>query len=379
VAATTTTPQPTSPHFMLPHLGDLKGTGLDRIAEWQHWLAFGIVAFVLLFAFATLRVWLRDKATQGHVLTTAGLNYVTGVMGAGKSLFGVRKIIAAVCAGKYAVTNQELYPDWAEKVCRRLFPKEWKNPQLRAARIVKLEGLYVYETDLRRAMRYRPPCVYCGGVRRRYASSGGEVTDDPSTCSHSGPRNEASAVFVWDETHNDLNNRTYDGGEQADRAARAEAKRQRALIVAWATQLRKLGYSGYLLSQHHENTDAQLRRVCNAIIRLQNQRNAQGMWFLKVLPSTVSTLFLVYWYSTNTLDQSSDKVNFASIEPTRRERYWLRKCWQRDLYDSWATYHGIDAGEGEEAPIYLPAGGRGPGVAGVPPAQDRELPAAVLA
>ena len=39
-----------------------------------------------------------------------GLNYVTGPMGAGKSLYGVRRIVAHITAGRYAVTNVELLP-----------------------------------------------------------------------------------------------------------------------------------------------------------------------------------------------------------------------------------------------------------------------------
>ena len=232
-----------------------------------------------------------------------GLNYVTGPMGAGKSLYGVRRIVAQLIAGGYAVTNVELLPGWSERVAWHIGTYRTKSKRARIAE--RLESFYVYETELETAMRYRLP-----------------------------GKGEARGVFVWDETHNDLNNRSW----------RDEG---RAPILEWATQLRKLGYVGFLLSQHADNTDAALRRVCGFQVRLQNQKEQTRMLGLRVTPWP---LFLACWYPTNIPLGTKAK-------PTKVERYFLG--WHRHLYDTFGLYHGLTlADEGRADVVSLPAGGR---------------------
>jgi len=134
------------------------------------------------------------------VKVAGGLNYVTGPMGAGKSLYGVRRIVAHLIAGHYAVTNVEFLPGWSARVAWHVARFRSKGKRTRIA--ARLESFYIYEAELEKAIRYRLP-----------------------------GRGEARGVFVWDETHNDLNNRSW----------RDEG---RAPILEWATQLRKLGYVG---------------------------------------------------------------------------------------------------------------------------------------
>lgn len=316
-----------------------------HVGNFHHWVALGVSLFVALMVIGAVWAYLKDRVNRGAEASTAGLNYVVGPMGSGKSMFGVRTLAEALVAGKYVVTNVRLLPGWAEKVVAQEWPR--LKGDARAAAIRRLEGHYVYERELRTAMRYRVPCATCGG--------------DVRECGHVGPHQEGRAVFVWDESHNDLNNRDYQGHGQ-DRDEREREKERRRLVVRWATQLRKLGFSGFLLSQHHENTDAQLRRVCNHIIRLQNQRNAGHVWIARLLPRRW-TLFLVYWYPAHLADGTAEH----RIKPVRFDRYFLP--WQRHLYDSWETFHGVDDLDGEDAPILLPAGGRDvpPTLAGAAP------------
>ena len=131
-----------------------------------------------------------------------GLNYVTGPMGAGKSLYGVRRITEYLCAGRYVVTNVRLYDDAPERIAAHVLRTGVVRGEKRQRIADKLRALYVYEESLEAAMRYRVP------------GSG-----------------EARALFVWDETHNDLNNRDWN-------------KDGRKEILRWATQLRKLGFVG---------------------------------------------------------------------------------------------------------------------------------------
>jgi hypothetical protein len=279
-------------------------------------------AILLVLGGFALWVWISLRADRGFGSVPGGLNYVTGPMGSGKSIFGVKEIVKALSEGKYVITNVELLPGWSEKVAAKRYPKRKRD----AGRAM-IEGLYVYETSLRRAMRYRVPCARCG--------------EPVKVCGHSGAYQEARAIFVWDETHNDLNNRDYQG-HGSTREERDSERERRRLVIRWATQLRKLGFVGYLLSQHHENTDAQLRRVCNHLIMLQNQRNRGGFGML--LPRRLAR-FLVYWYPAHLADGTT------RVPSVKRDAYFLP--WERILYDSWATYHGIDDLQDDDSPIQL--------------------------
>lgn len=231
-----------------------------------------------------------------------GLNYVTGPMGSGKSLYGVRRIREYVMSGRYVVTNVELYP-WAFDLMAKRAGRFLSSAERRRI-AARLQSFYIYEADLHEAMRYRVP-----------------------------GKGEARALFIWDETHNDLNNRNWrDNG--------------RGEILEWATQLRKLGYVGFLLSQHHENTDAALRRVCNWLVRLRNQRESHRVFGLRATPWP---LFLAEWYMTNV-------PGSQGVKPTKVERYFLD--WHRTLYDTHGLFHGLDQADDDELVIRLPEGGR---------------------
>lgn len=236
-------------------------------------------------------------------------------MGSGKSFFGVRQIVARLLAGEYVVTNVELYPDAPEKIARHYAPLSKRNQRDIAD---KCRRYYVYEAELEEAMRYQLPKV----------------------------RKEARGLFVWDETHNDLNNRRYRERDQRDRELREVAGGYG--LLEWATQLRKLGYVGFLLSQHHENTDAQLRRFCNHVIRLQNQREQTRLLGVRITPWP---LFLAWWYPAHV------PQNQGRISAIRTDRYFLN--WQRHLYDTFGLYHTV--GFQDEADdgfvIRLPEGG----------------------
>jgi hypothetical protein len=241
-----------------------------------------------------------------------GLNYVTGPMGAGKSLYGVRCIVEALIGGRYCVTNIELVPDAPERIARHYAPV---SPRKRRAIADKCRRYYVHETDLAEAIRYRLPGT-----------------------------GEARGLFMWDEGHNDLNNRSW-------RERRELFKNERTggdVLLEWATQLRKLGFVGFLLSQHMDNTDAALRRVCNFAVRLQNQREQIRLLGMRATPWP---LFLAYWYPAN--------IGLAGsrIPPVKIERYFL--SWHRNLYDTFGLFHGLDTDAHEALGLHrLPEGGR---------------------
>lgn len=241
-----------------------------------------------------------------------GLNYVTGPMGSGKSLYGTREIVNRLLRSQYVITNIELRETAFDRIGRHVA----RTSRSKARKVAdNCRAYYIYERDLEEAIRYRP---------------------------HG--KGEARASFVWDEGHNDLNNRNW-----KERQAKFATKNSTDGLLEWATQLRKLGYVGYLLSQHQDNTDAALRRVCNYQIRLQNQKEQTRILGLRVTPLP---LFLACWYPTN-VPLNAGRV----VKPVKVERYFLG--WHRHLYDTMGLYHGLNAVEGEEDfTVLLPKGGR---------------------
>jgi len=234
---------------------------------------------------------------------SGGLNYVVGPMGSGKTYYAVRKIVKSLIETKYVVTNVELYPDFPDRIARHYAPTSRRNRHKIAH---KVASAYVYEADLAEAMNYRIP-----------------------------GKGEARATFVWDEGHNDLNNRSWRTEGRAD-------------LLEWGTQLRKLGYVGFLLSQSADNTDAQLRRICNYAIRLQNQREQTRMLGVRITPWP---LFLAVWYPAHLA------LTQRIPQPDRVERYFLG--WQRHLYDTHGLFHGLATDEAEGVcwlPELRPAG-----------------------
>jgi hypothetical protein len=295
-----------------------------------------------------------------------GLNYVTGPMGAGKSYFGVRQIVRAIMRGKYVITNVLLREDWARLVAKHASPLSYRlnfipldflGAKYRRRKIF-YESLYIYETELERAMKYRVP-----------------------------GKKEGRAVFVWDEAHNDLNNREWNStkvvkGKGAKKVERTNLvtgettegdvteKDVRSLILKWATQLRKLGFVGYLISQHGDNTDAALRRICNMEVRLRNQREQVRFLGLRICPIP---FFLAMYLPANTprIGRGSPYISI--------DRYFLG--WEKKCYDSMGLFHNIQEHiEGEDA-VWLPTpGGFTADVrAGLAVAPDVVAPAAVTA
>jgi hypothetical protein len=225
-------------------------------------------------------------------------------MGAGKSFYAVaRQIVPSLLAGKYAVTNVELLEGWEHQVAAHVGRTASAAKRKRLAS--RLLSHYIFETELQEGMRYRLP-----------------------------GKGEARGVFVWDEGHNDLNNRSWRDDTRGE-------------LLEWGTQLRKLGYVGFLLSQSVDNTDAQLRRICNFVVKLQNQREQTRMLGLRITPWP---LFLAAWFPAHVPVSMS-----KGVQPVRVERYFLG--WQRKLYDTWGLYHGLMNGVASDDAIQLPSGG----------------------
>lgn len=244
-----------------------------------------------------------------------GVSYIVGPMGSGKTLRAVRGLIKALCNHQYVVTNIRLIDGWEHVVASHYARTASKARKERIAE--RLRGFYLFVEELDHAFNLITS------------------TEIPG-------KGESRAKFYWDESQNDLNNRTW-RGKSANEQTRREEAEKRVDILEVATQFRKLGIEGYVLSQHTDNTDVAIRRACNWVIRMQNQREQTRMLGMRITPWP---LFLAFWYPSN--------VVIGKANPVKTERYFLD--WHRRIYDTMGLYHGVaNRAEGGRTP--LPAHG----------------------
>lgn len=245
-----------------------------------------------------------------------GISYIAGPMGSGKSLRAVRGIVNALCNQQYVVTNVRLYENFDAIIAKHIARTASKEKKAKIAR--KLRGYYIYVDELQDAFSILTKTELPG-------------------------RSESRGKFFWDEGHNDLNNRTW-RGKSSDAAKRAKEAEERVGILEVATQFRKLGIEGYILSQHTDNTDVAIRRACNWVIRMQNQREQTRLLGVRVTPWP---LFLALWYPANVPIKQG-------VSAVRTERYFLD--WHRKIYDTMGLYHGV-ANLATDGRIALPSHG----------------------
>jgi len=244
-----------------------------------------------------------------------GVSYIVGPMGSGKTLRAVRGIVKAVCNRQYVVTNIQLLDGWEYTVATHIARTASRAKKERIAK--KIRGYYIFVEELDHAFNLITS------------------TEIPGS-------GEGRAKLYWDESQNDLNNRTWRGKSSDDKKRREEAE-NRVEILEVATQFRKLGIEGYILSQHQDNTDVAIRRSCNWVIRLQNQREQMRTLGIRITPWP---LFLAFWYPSN--------VVIGKAQPVKTERYFLD--WHRKIYDTMGLYHGV-ANRAENGRVPLPADG----------------------
>lgn len=238
-----------------------------------------------------------------------GLSFVVGPMGAGKTLFEVRGGVDMMLRGGWWITNVPLYPDALDRIARHVAPFNWRaRRRLRA----KLERRYIFEEELDRALRY--------GVAKNVRRPG-----------------QARARLGWDESYSALNAREWDGG-------RGKTKDDRAELLENVPMLRKLGVAGYLLAQHEETVDKNMRRICNWTIRLQNQR--ENVRILGKRVPMLPPLFLAYYYQSNAGQKAMGVQKAQHVE-----RHFL--TWHRNLYDTLGLYNAAMAAEAGGEIVWL--------------------------
>lgn len=238
---------------------------------------------------------------------------VDGTPGAGKSYYSVCRIVDALAAGKVVVTNVPLSDDWAERAASA-------NPMRRLSR----------RAIRRRAERYRDRVLVTRSLeevmRVRVVGAG-----------------EGRAVVVLDEAHRWLNSRMW--GKDTSRAD----------VVEWVSAHRHYGFDIYLISQHIEDIDKQVRNRVEYRVRLRNLKRVKVAG-VRVFPC-------------NFFVAISELVSARQAPTAGRDYYPLRKR----LAGMYAT-HGLAAEDVPADAIWLPRTSGRPGGAApaVPPAGPPE-------
>jgi hypothetical protein len=218
--------------------------------------------------------------------------YVTGILGSGKSYYGVRKLARGLLEGKAVVSNIRLADGWEERVLKhshfyKMARKDRKNYMVR-----EIQSRYLYEPDLPKL------------ISTRIKGKG-----------------EGRGVMVIDEAHNELNHREWQEANQK-------------IFLRKLSLSRKRGWQVYLLSQHKDNTDASARRVAQMEIRLVNWKQWMRVPILNT-PLLPLPLFLALGYALN---QSTNVMSSTKV----RSREFYPIGWYRRLYD---TFEDFDTGD----------------------------------
>lgn len=217
---------------------------------------------------------------------------VEGPPGNGKSFYAIRKAADALAAGKVVATNV----DFADDACDRIAAQ---NPYRRLVASARRKRA----AQLQRSLLVSDDLDELFSVRLR--GSG-----------------ESRGVMILDEAHNWMN-------------ARSWSAKDRAGIVKFFTQHRKLGWDVYLIAQDAEMIDAQVRRNAEFIVSLRNLKRAK-MLGLPVIPVN---LFVAIW-----------RWHATGSHVAKREAFRLN--YAKDLYSTFQTSHGLE--DDEDAALWLP-------------------------
>ena len=225
------------------------------------------------------------------------ISLVSGPPGNGKTFYAIRKVTQALDEGKVVAGNVELAADWPERLSRRNWA-HYLRPVARRRFRREADHRYHFSEDLEELTALRL---------------------------HGPPHKEGRGVMVLDEAHNWMN-------------ARSWSSEDREMIVKFFSQHRKLGWEVYLIAQHPEMIDKQVRVLCEYMIHLRNLKKAR--W--GGIPIFPINLFLAVWCW-----HSANRV------VVKREVFPL--SWRKGLYDTMATSHGLISSGAAGDGIWLPS------------------------
>jgi len=233
------------------------------------------------------------------------IHYVTGTLGAGKSMYAARVAGRALLSGRVVATNMRFVDGWEELVMKRT-------------------GFYKFVmVDRERKRRF-----WREEIATRYAYV-------PEIWTLLGARvkgkGEGRGVMILDEAHNELNNRQWQAENQQ------EALRKLTLA-------RKRGWTVYIISQHKDNTDASARRIATTEIKLTNWRQV-----VKV-PIIGTPLLPFHWFLAQTFMVNQNASVVSASRKVSSEVFF--RGWYSALYD---TFEDFDGGLGPDPDaLWLP-------------------------
>lgn len=213
--------------------------------------------------------------------------YVTGVLGAGKSYYGARKMADALLRGKVVATNMKLVPGWEKIVLSH-------SPYYRSAKSDKKRK---YEREMLTRYAWIPDIEQLVSSTIR-------------------GKGESRGVRIIDEAHNEINNRTWLAENQK-------------LVLRRMALARKRGWDDYILAQHRDNTDAALRRISGVEIKLINWRQ------LVIMPIFQTQLLPFNLFLAMAFPLSGQK-HARKTRVLWRELY--RLGWQKNIYDTFEDF-----------------------------------------
>jgi len=227
------------------------------------------------------------------------IQYVTGTLGHGKSLYAARRIGNALLSGRCVMTNIELLPGWEHTILQRSAYYRFAGKKARQKQRDELWTRYRYEED------------FVTMVRAKMFGKG-----------------EGRGLRVFDEAHNKLNNRDWKGELQNQTLRRMSLGRKR-------------GWNDLIVSQHAKNTDVAIRRIADSEVRMIDWQKV-----LK-LPVIHAQLLPFHMFLAQTFPIEESAVPGVARLGRRQSSELFFLGWWSRIYDTYADYDFDDDLDGE--------------------------------
>jgi hypothetical protein len=135
-------------------------------------------------------------------------------------------------------------------------------------------------------------------------------------------RGEGRGLRVFDEAHNELNNREWEKDEQK-------------LMLKRLSLSRKRGWEDYIISQHKKNTDVAIRRIAHSEIQVVDFQK------LVVIPILGTKLLPFHFFRANEYKLEENAMGGEKLgKRIRMEFYTLN--WWKNIYDTFEDYEFED-------------------------------------
>jgi len=243
------------------------------------------------------------------------IQYITGVLGHGKSLWGARHSAQTLLSGRALLSNIEL----GRHEGRVFIPGEWQHEVLRHS------PYYRFGTKSSRAYMRRE-------IDTRYQY---EPDFEKLVAGRLKGYGEGRGRRIFDEAHNNMNNRDWKDMDQN-------------MVLRRLSLSRKRGWDDAIISQHAKNTDVSIRRIADSEIRIVDWQKIIKIpiFHAKLLP------FHMFLAQTFPIEESAVPGVMSVGKRTSSEVYFLG--WWRAIYDTFADYEFDDELDSRVDVITLP-------------------------